>query len=490
MRVAPASPWSQRGASWVASLGSSPSPKSYHDYVTNDTGHGSFWPIGDREHSCAGEVVLAPGRNPTLHVEGILAGGEHLMKYASLSAIHGQWRTGRYLTLLEAQQVEFSYGPGASQRWIASYLVENARVQSNERFTTISTSTTHLHEWFHAEGIVENTEFNPETNKLEAASIDWRSVDPTVYSPDRLTFRFAPGISMRTPEGGTYQISSTTNLRITHQVGLTISQWFDEVLAPLGRMMTLLTGRRNEITQLKVQMNNSDGGEEWCPVRYWIDPTTPFEDWNGVHLLSQHDHLSDFADQWMTWLDLEKRLGGVIALFLDVVGDVRTSELEFLTVVQAVEGYDQLNHPDDRLFDPHEHKAQRRWLRRILSDRDVPSTVIRAYDSALIRANERPLSYRIDRVMTRAQQVVSRLFMVDQTMLRHITDTRNYLAHRNPSHGSTHVEHPRDLDVLAGMIRYALHANLLLDLGLRSETIVDPFVLFCKVNERRIDRQS
>jgi Apea-like HEPN/ApeA N-terminal domain 1 len=178
------------------------------------------------------------------------------------------------------------------------------------------------------------------------------------------------------------------------------------------------------------------------------------------------DRLPEVLSRWLAHQDTYEPVFGLY--FGTLYQQASYREQRFLAYAQAIETYDRLKRPGEKIRDAEEHRA---LIREIVDA--VPEQHRAWLKQELAWSNDLKLSQRIEYVLSACPNVTGRIVGdggVDR-FVQAVKWTRNYYTHYDPAGKAKAATEPRDMHRLTVQLRAVLETAFLVDLGFDCEAI-------------------
>ena len=349
-------------------------------------------------------------------------------------AVHGELIDGSPVTLLGCSQTSIGGPREDSDASAASFRcrhsIKGAYLDESDTFARITFALTDLLGW------INQRAFDTYSDVRDTIPVFSAATRPT-YRASALTDRGEIGFhAAATVEMGAWSTSFSTvaSIEIVPDKAVTLDAAFSRFLRPFQDLLTIATGRPQEVSKLQlVPTRNAAVGEkprdrhDWVDVRFerWGDSEpvgeTPFKD---VMLFSLSDLDRDLAASLDTWFRLDNEIREVRSLATAAAyrGGMFADQ-KFLYAAHAIETYHRR-----RIGGVDRPKADHKRLVGRIVDSVLPED--RAWlRSKLTFSNELSLLNRLQEVRGRVCERVEATLSHADNWEQWTRDTRNYHTH-------------------------------------------------------------
>lgn len=390
---------------------------------------------------------------------------------SSHPVVHGQLLDGSSLTLLGCRQARWGSPAEAGQTGTATYegqfLLFGILMTEDERLSRISLSLTDLIEWLGQRGFEGHSDHTGPEPTFSARTTR-RFLSEAETSRGLLRFHSGSTLTMgrRSAEFGT-----SASIEIVPEAEFTLSGVMSRYVRPLQDLLTIATGRPQDVIDLRVEparkfrISEAPGdSRDWVEVRFarWSD--------------QQLDGVPPFREQMLfSWADLDSSLAASLDSWFELdddVHEVRTLatgpayrpgmflDQRFLYAVHALETYHR-----KRIGGQERRKEDhRRLIAKIVAG--APKDQRRWLKEKLAFSNELSLLARLSDLRKRlCERCTTVLGSIDHW--EHWTrDTRNFNTHFTRSRGKARIAEGKQLLALTESLLLVLDDLILSELGL------------------------
>ena len=364
---------------------------------------------------------------PRLRLTGSFAPRERIAEVNEYPVVLGFTNNGHRITLAQAVETNATFSaPGfTTQELSGNVVLVGAHFASLRAITTTTTwaGFTYLAEWI----------------GYRAFHDDRSAGGPVAVTYRRLEFPTVP------VEGGAIRIRSGWRLRgdsvreraieARYSIEIDMRGSLDDVIVkrvqPLQNLLTLAVDAPNVVTRVTFRSDNAQTDREGETIEaiYPVGVPEAPRRVPSVHdmLFAYPDLENDFGRLVNGWYRVHSDLQHVCDLYFSTRRARGFVEVQFLTLVRAVEVYDRLIH-GNAVRPKSQHKAM---LRALVAA--VPTEHQTWLRGKLAFSNEPALCVRISRLLAMVPEVMQPIVGDLNGFAKRISDTRNYYTHYDES---------------------------------------------------------
>ncbi|MBE9179394.1 hypothetical protein IQ268_12555 [Oculatella sp. LEGE 06141] len=392
---------------------------------------------------------------------------------------------GKLITLCESRVIHSrSSIPGFdSEKYTVKIAFIGAHFSSLDevKFFRVAVEYSYLSDWANPPVIKRQEELEEDNYNIRELNFSYTRPEPVRGSTDQGVLSL---VYTWQDAGQPFQIdfSQSANFEIKSQEEFSFDEWMAKLVFPLQNFITLATDRPNSVTRVLVFSRYGVRSTEDTPHFTKQDSSIEVI-YRSVYTEARQDNrllpddllfqLKDiketFGDTMARWLAIAAELDSVCNLFFSTRYSQRMyQENHFLNIVQAAESY-----------------HRRRRFNRVLPKEEHEKRISRIIDNALEEdkewlkqklsfSNEPSLKERLIDLRQETSEIISPLITDEDSFIKQIRDTRNYLTHYDKSLWKKAVKE-EDLYWLTYTLEVLLQTCFLKELGFSPEQCVALF---------------
>lgn len=406
----------------------------------------------------AGTIAVEPAtRRVALEVDDLFEQGK-LFDLFSYPAVHGELIDGSPVTLLDCVQTRSGSPPNSSDASAATFQckfwVKGSYLDEKATFSRLSFALTDLLGWIGQHGFTVHSDFSGPEPIFSATSLpSFMTSATTVRGETR--FHAAPQVksSHRSARYGTIAW-----IEILPHMAVTLAEVFSLYLRPFQDLLTIATGRPQEVQNLRLAPSISvpigqapRDRHDWVEVRFgrWADAEpsgeSPFKDQMLFSLSDIDRTLAKSLDAWFS-MDDEIRVVRSLATAATYRGRMFADQ-KFLNAAHALETY----HRRKIGGQERPNAAHRELVKTIVAG--TPAEHRKWLREKLAFSNELTLLRRLKDLRAMVCKRVETTLAAAEKWEQWIRDTRNY---------NTHFTSKRNARIAKGKQLVALTESLLM----------------------------
>jgi hypothetical protein len=439
---------------------------------------GYWWLADSPERKAFGIMTYSatPRTQIELKVFGSLTANLKSPEGQQPQIIHGVYETGYSCTLLDCYRTNITSGLSSvlqvpETTYVVSHLLTGIHSLNFEtqNFTSISLNIKHLEEWV---GIAP---FDYSSNSNSLFSVEY------THPPELCMNLQSIDAQIKTQGSLNHTFGSIRNCRANYTCYLSLTpnspqslKWFLDKIFQLQQLFTLMIG---EIAEINVLSATTDEELESIQIYSFVGTHTP--DQNELHpvqMLAPAVSLGGCENALKVidvWFEKTEKLHSAFDLVFSIVFGARMYvENQILNLTQAFEALHRATHDGSFMSEKEFKKLIEPVLRAIPEDMDSSHR-----DSLKARIKwgwEYTQRNRLKELIGEAPPNVLKVFAEGNSNYKRyvdkITETRNYLVHRDESGESTAMTNEEMAEAIYRM-KIVIFSLLLIQLGISSERV-------------------
>lgn len=372
---------------------------------------------------------------------------------------------------------------------VAYFGIHNADYK-DLRFHKVDIEFNHLNDWVRESGFKIKMTDN-KSNKLEKYELEYtfpREIRAKVKS---CNFNINPTFNTNGSFLKGFSLKEHQRIHIESKDSFSLQEWITNYLVNLQNLLTLATCRSNTIVNLLVYKKDhfiklSTGELREIPIEVFFRTNTQENISNKelqLHdmLFSLKDFHFDFEKILRNWFRIGGNLKGVFDLYFSVeYSPEMYLPNQFLNLALAMEGFHRgATYKNERKIFKNEALPKTEYDQ---FKKKVLSVSPSGYEELLkmkLQYNEVSLKNRVGDLLQYTDRILHKLISNKMQFAKIIADTRNQLAHQNPSYRKSQVSDSQFFWMTRAML-YVLQACFFRNLGIN---ISDCYKLFAR-NEK------
>ena len=443
---------------------------------------GEWWSHDHPDRRFGGTLAYSPSRGLKLKIVGCFSPNYRDEGNDLHEIVHGQVAGAGNITLLNCweQNLKESRSSSQSVLLITEYGSGIAFIGAHfERidqihFRKISVNYTLLSQWIMPRSFKCDHRSKRGDDSNDDFGVVYRRPNPIELTVGSISITLWSDLSTKRSHSS-IELAEDYLAHFVSSDALTISQWHRQIVSQLQNFLTFATGSPSSVAEFIIlipEINSSNGTQLERRVKVVQPPASVLEEelerYQLRNLLFSYSDVADRLNEVINdWIELSASIQSGINLLLGTMyhqGRFPFIEMEFLSIVQAVESYHRCRrdgHEIDenmhqiriaRILDQHvDNPKDRRWLKRKLK-----------------LSNNKSLSRRLEELLAESSSIVDSIIPDRSAFAERVAGARNFLSHFDKELEQKRLNTLESVDALDTLV-VLLQALLLRDLGFSEE---------------------